>query len=297
MLKSLIASWAACRLPPGMEVLFLVLENGPRGTFDLSCAPAGLQIRHMVEPRMGIPFARNAAVRAALGWGADLIAFVDDDEIVTESWLTELVAEQKSSGALLVGGPIEAIAAEIPKTFWRVTIFNGIHRRTLRKACISTRRKETGRMDRVTIVTSNWLAHRDLFDKHDIWFDERYAVSGGSDAAFSAEVTRRRLKKSWTPAALVYEAIPLSRMSFRYQFRRGRDQSIVSIQRKLEEWPARVVVLTLPSVLVRALGVGILVFGFPFTAVSIARGSGWVVGRLLGLAGVKSRLYETVTGK
>ena len=43
-----------------------------------------LNIRYVHEPRRGIPYARNTAVRSATG---DIVAFIDDDCIASEDWL------------------------------------------------------------------------------------------------------------------------------------------------------------------------------------------------------------------
>lgn len=43
-----------------------------------------LNVRYVHEPRRGIPYARNAAVRSATG---DIVAFIDDDCVANEDWL------------------------------------------------------------------------------------------------------------------------------------------------------------------------------------------------------------------
>jgi glycosyltransferase involved in cell wall biosynthesis len=44
------------------------------------------QARYVVEPRLGLSFARNAGIDAAAG---ELIAFLDDDTVVDPAWLKE----------------------------------------------------------------------------------------------------------------------------------------------------------------------------------------------------------------
>jgi GT2 family glycosyltransferase len=45
-------------------------------------------VRYKVEPRAGLSYARNSGIRFSRG---DLIAFTDDDVVVTERWLQELI--------------------------------------------------------------------------------------------------------------------------------------------------------------------------------------------------------------
>ncbi len=52
------------------------------------------------------PAARNACLEAADG---DFIAFVDDDEVVSEGWLKALLAKAQASGAAAVLGPVRAV--------------------------------------------------------------------------------------------------------------------------------------------------------------------------------------------
>jgi succinoglycan biosynthesis protein ExoM len=58
----------------------------------------------VAEPERGISHARNRAVREALARGADLVAFVDDDDEPLPDWLRHLVLTQRRTGAELVFG-------------------------------------------------------------------------------------------------------------------------------------------------------------------------------------------------
>ena len=54
----------------------------------LDTMDASVPVRYVLEPRGGLSWARNAGWKAAT---ADIIAFLDDDEIPDEHWLAELV--------------------------------------------------------------------------------------------------------------------------------------------------------------------------------------------------------------
>ena len=94
-------------LPPE-SVLVLVVDNRPDGQARAVCdrlAP-GMEVplRLVEEPRPGISFARNRVVAEARAWGADLVAFIDDDDIPATDWLWQLVRRQHETGADLVFG-------------------------------------------------------------------------------------------------------------------------------------------------------------------------------------------------
>ncbi len=101
MLQALLDSWAGIDPPPDCVVRFLVVENDdePRAR-DLVTArhplPAGA-LDYVLETDPGIPFARNRAAREAIVAGHELLAFVDDDEVVARDWLDRLIAGYRAS--------------------------------------------------------------------------------------------------------------------------------------------------------------------------------------------------------
>ena len=94
-------------LPPE-NVLLLVVDNRPDGQARAVCERQRprlpMPLRFVEEPRPGISFARNRAVAAARAWGADLVAFLDDDDVPATDWLWQLVQRQRETEADLVFG-------------------------------------------------------------------------------------------------------------------------------------------------------------------------------------------------
>ncbi|MBB5754289.1 glycosyltransferase family A protein [Prosthecomicrobium pneumaticum] len=305
MLRALLQSFAECHTPPGVEPLFLIVENDhqarSRATIE-SLRPklGGRQLVLVLETELGIPFGRNRAIDEALARGADLLAFVDDDEVVARDWLVHLVAEYRRSGADLIGGPVRIMPPDAGLGPMQRAIHRGVAARLARREAQMAAMARSGRPFRHTIVTNNWLARTTLFSDHGLRFDESLRHTGGSDAAFDEQVRARGLSKSWAPEALVFETLPAERLSFAYQFTRAKDQSKVSLRRKMARGEERVafdVLVVVPLRLVGSLG---LVLMLPFrpglALVDLARSLGWTAGRVLGLCGSRSRLYERITG-
>jgi succinoglycan biosynthesis protein ExoM len=94
-------------LDPG-EMLFVVVDNQPDGRAQAVCDQARARLPSTLhfaeEPERGISFARNRAVETALAHGADLIAFIDDDDLPRPDWLVHLVDRLRVTGADLVVG-------------------------------------------------------------------------------------------------------------------------------------------------------------------------------------------------
>src|SRR5690625_491856 len=93
-------------LPGAAWVRVILIDNTSAGGLAARLAKEGLagEITIVHEPRPGIPMARNAALETALAMDASLIAFIDDDEIVSADWLPSLHAELVRSSADVVQG-------------------------------------------------------------------------------------------------------------------------------------------------------------------------------------------------
>lgn len=304
MLADLMRSWKGLVLPCRCDVFFAVIENDRTPVSAHVVEDFSARMPHPVvyrlEQRAGIPFARNAAVDLAVEQDMDLLAFVDDDEVVDAMWLAELVATYRETDAVLIGGPVAAKGPGTPLSAWKTHMLDGIKARYDRNARRNAVTSARGRANRIAIVTNNWLAHTSLFTVHKLRFSEAHDISGGSDTSFDRAVTQKGLPKAWAPAARVVETIPASRLSFRYQFRRSRDQSIVSTRRKKQSGSLKARVSLLPLIVLRLIGAVLFLSSIPVKGgqalVGVARSLGWVYGRILGLLGFESRLYEKITG-
>lgn len=107
--ECLAAVGAALTVPnAARELAVFVVDNRPDGRARAVAETVrdGLPVPlHFVEePERGISHARNRAVREALEWGAELVAFIDDDDLPTPEWLARLLAGARESGADLVFG-------------------------------------------------------------------------------------------------------------------------------------------------------------------------------------------------
>jgi glycosyltransferase involved in cell wall biosynthesis len=71
------------------------------------------EIAYWHEPRQGIVIARNAALKLALEFGAEWIAFLDDDEVAEPDWLANLMAPEHLHEPILVGHRFCANALEM----------------------------------------------------------------------------------------------------------------------------------------------------------------------------------------
>lgn len=148
-LRATLQAIAGADLHPNTELV--VVDNEPSaGTREIlrQVAPWA----HLVdEPQRGITFARNTAIRKALALGADVISFIDDDDIPDPAWLRELL-----------------IAYDPPPAPKPDVVYG----------CELT---EDGEVHAIR-GSGNILLSREILERiGDPWFDNRFALIGGSD--------------------------------------------------------------------------------------------------------------------
>jgi len=293
MLCELLASLASLRIPENCDVRFLIVENDDlplsrEAVNENAKATSNARFEHVLETEPGIPFARNRAAKEALGNGDDLLAFVDDDEVVDAEWLARLIYGYRNSDALLLGGPLSIRPMRDGLTWTQRKMYTCLKRRYLKKEHRAARRGNLTGAPGVTIVTNNWLGDTRLFSEHGIWFDETMRYTGGEDTKFCADVRTRQLPIAWVKDAYVYEDIPPERLTFGYQFRRARDQSNTNFVRRLQSKPSARWrgMLSLPLKTLSAAGLAVLLLPTMGCIVfDLARTYGWIAGRIQAMRG------------
>jgi succinoglycan biosynthesis protein ExoM len=304
MLKDILGSLSHLEQPPKTDVIILVVENDVsnrcQAAFDdLKDALRPFRSAYVQEQEIGIPYARNRAAREAIEFGADVLMFIDDDQIAPSDWLLKMVEAYRSTNAYLIGAPLRANPGREPMTWKEALLFENVKRRYLAKERRAVRLYSSGAIDQVTIVTNNWLGDIRLFSEHNILFDETLRFTGGSDSRFCHEVRRCGLSTAWAPEAAVYETIHRSRLTLEYQYRRARDQSNTHARRKLRD-ETRSKLLILAPVPLRLIGVIAYALALPFTfgrtLLGLLRSLGWITGRFGAVFGRESKLYFDVTG-
>ncbi|MEE2679196.1 MAG: glycosyltransferase family 2 protein [Myxococcota bacterium] len=208
-LQRLLGGLEQLRLEPEIDLRVVVIDNHAAGSARAVCEGARLWFRHplvyRVEKRRGIPQARNTALGIALG-RADLVAFLDDDEVPEPSWLLELIRVQRLHAADAVGGPVVPVF-EAPAPAWIERFFD-------------RPRHVTGERLRVAHTGNVLIATRALA-RLDRLFDERLALTGASDTEFFERFAQSGRRIVWADEAQVLEFVPRSRARCRWILKRA----------------------------------------------------------------------------
>lgn len=207
-LAAALRSLGALRLPAGYTVSVIVADNdeteSARSLVELVGETLPLQITYVHAPARNISIARNACLDAS---DADLVAFIDDDEVATPGWLCELVGEAESSGADVVLGPVRAVYKPDAPDWMRTA---DVH---------STFPVWVGGEIR-TGYTCNVLMRMDSPAITGQRFNPERGQTGGEDTEFFAGIHRAGGRIAYAPAAWIEEAVPDSRASFGWLARR-----------------------------------------------------------------------------
>lgn len=188
----------------------LVVDNDAVGSsrpiVDEARLGGQMRIDYVIEPELGIPFARNHALHAASP-DTDVLAFVDDDEWPCEYWLDELLKVRANSGADCVWGPV-APDYEQPaaRFFVRAGVFERLRLRDGARLPIA--------------ATNNVMFDWRFVIRHGIEFDVRMRFCGGSDLRFFMLNQRKGMKIAWSDRAIVHEVVPRHRMTWGWIVRR-----------------------------------------------------------------------------
>lgn len=291
-LRRLLDRLRELHVPDGHEMIVVIVDNDADGSaraiVEAAAAVAPFEVHYGIETERGISAARNAAVRRGLENDADAIVFIDDDEWPDADWLAELIATQEATHADVVTGPVLPVFDD-PAPRW--VLAGGFfdrprfpHHAPVRYA-----------------TTSSVLMMRNCFHERPAPFDLDFGMSGGSDTHLFAELREAGHAMRWCDRAIVFEAIPSSRVDARWLVRREyrRGQTLSRSLRRRDGRPTRLLRRATHGVLQIASGLaGLFVglFGGRHRRVLAAQRVALGAGMLTGLIDRRYDEYRTIHG-
>lgn len=210
------------KIDPQWDVKIIVADNdeidSARQLVESVAKETTLPTQYVHAPARNISIARNACLDAAT---TPLIAFIDDDEIVTRDWLKALLEKLENSNADVVLGTVKAIyAPECPD--W------------LRKGdFLSTYPVWVGN-EIITGYAGNALIKRISPALQKIKFREDLGKSGGEDTVYFSQVHKAGGVIVFSPEAIVTEMVTPERAKFSWllkrRFRAGQTHALLLIE-------------------------------------------------------------------
>lgn len=189
-----------------MDGRVVVVDNDPDGGAEPEARRwAARGVTYVHEPEPGLAAARNRAFDEARD--ADVLVFIDDDEIPAAGWLCALVQGWQRWPCTAVAGPVRALFdGDVDP--W-IAGSGAFERRSLR----------TG-THVVGASTNNLLLDVGRVRRLGLAFDERFGRTGGEDTMFVHDLLRRGGTIRWCDEAEVHEPVRPERASRRWVLRR-----------------------------------------------------------------------------
>lgn len=200
----------------------VVVDNDPDLSAMETVRSFGDLASYVSEPTAGIAAARNAGLAAAARFKPVAIAFIDDDEVATPNWLSELVRVWNNGEVDVVTGPVEYELPEGTDYLKEAApYFKTIQRPNLAPVSdVATNN---------TLVSAVWFS-----GNRGLRFSEEYSLTGGSDVELFYRLQGQGGSCVWADAALVVESVPSGRTTSGWirqrDLRNGQLQARVRIQ-------------------------------------------------------------------
>jgi glycosyltransferase involved in cell wall biosynthesis len=195
--------------PPEAIVRTVLVDNsgGQEGRRVAAALDVGEALLCVEEPRPGIPAARNRALEAALGIGADWIAFIDDDEIAPRSWIARLLEGARTSRCDVLQGSVAAVTS----------VEDAItHAQTWQPPGASVAARPRGMAATNNVIIKKWIVAPPM----GLRFDEAM-TTGGSDGEFFLRARQHGARIMRTVDAPVFEHRPAQRLALAEECRRA----------------------------------------------------------------------------
>ena len=291
-LERLLRSLADTEVPDGWHFRVVVVDNdseaSARATITL-LSELDLDVVYEVEPRQGIPYARNRTTELAFEHGTDELIFIDDDEWVEADWLVELIEGRRRHQCPIVMGSVIAEFEDTPPAW---AIETDAYQRRIRP--------DGTELD--FAITANVIVDATILGEDHRPFDESLRFGGGEDLLLFQRLNRDGHRIVAVPGARAHELVPNSRVNkawlIRRHYRRGLNRSVVL---RLLNFSARTVVKrAAASVYEMTAGTTTVLAGFargPSTRLRGRMRVAYGFGLLLGLTGRQNNEYKTINGK
>jgi len=156
-----------------------------------------IDVKYVNEPVQNIALARNMAVEAAQG---NPLAFIDDDEFPTPTWLLRLYEAYRNFNADGVLGPVKPHFDEMPPSW------------ILRGKFCERQSHQTGTVLHWSQArTGNVLFDASIFSVESNRFNSNFGRTGGEDIEFFKRMSAQGRVFVWCNEAEVFETVPPER--------------------------------------------------------------------------------------
>jgi glycosyltransferase involved in cell wall biosynthesis len=207
--------------PSSFEIL--VVDNSPERSAEIAVREfldgAMTSVRYVHEPNSGISHARNAGLSNA---NSEFVAFIDDDEIVSDTWLAQMLVTQATCNAEVVFGPvlpmIEASENASCRSFTRDLLTHSSEHLTGTVVASKLLVPFWARDGRafIRLASGNVLIWHQSPKVNGLRFEPDLGRTGGEDDLYFNQLASSGARMVWCAEAVAWEHLPPDRLSLRY---------------------------------------------------------------------------------
>lgn len=198
-------------LPNIEKVDLLVVQNRIEESFEVtslvnSMSHERIKFTTILEPSLGIPMARNCALKFAQENDYTHVGFIDDDAKPNIDWLDKIVLTLTQHNVHAATGPQVPIFPEHTSDLYK-------------NAKVYKERELPDKSICKWAATNNVVFDVVFAKKNNLYFSEDMKT-GGSDKEFFSRYSKCGGKIIWVSDAVVYEYVEKSRINYKWAIRR-----------------------------------------------------------------------------
>jgi len=220
-LQEMLQSLACADPVPQISWEVLVVDNNSTDdTAEMTrkfAETASFELKYVLEKRQGLSHARNAAVGCARG---EIISFLDDDVIVTKTWLSRLNQAFSQYDAACVGGKV-LVSSKIARPRWWRKEYDRVLGECDRGDKLLE--NDSSKPGELIGIGANLSFRASVFEKYGRFHPELGRIAGkligGEETEFVDRLLKNNEKGIYDPELLVYHAPSTGRLKPLYLMR------------------------------------------------------------------------------
>ncbi len=187
-------------------VTLVIADNAPESTAESTLGKiqklTHWPVIYVVEHSRGIVSARNRTLAEAPP-DADFIAFLDDDEYVSDCWLAQMLETMNLPSTIAAQGPVEP-CYRMPPPNW-VEALNLFRMGPYEQG-----------VELCSAATNNSMVNAPFLRNLGLKFDPRFNITGGEDEEFFSRLRHAGGTIRAAAGALVWDDVPNNRTTLRW---------------------------------------------------------------------------------
>ncbi len=209
-----------------VHVTIIIADNAPEATAESTLGEiqhlTQWKVIYVVEHVRGIVSARNRAL-TEVPTDVDLIAFLDDDEYVSDCWLASMLETINIPNTAAVQGPVEPnYSKQVPAWMEKLNLFRmGPYKQGA---------------ELKSAATNNSMVDAAIVRDLGLRFDPRFNITGGEDEEFFSRLREAGGTIRAAAKALVWDDVPQNRTTIswlgRRWFRKGNTLGRIALIRR-----------------------------------------------------------------